>query len=48
MFGVETLSGDVRAVALIAIVLAEAVALHVGYSGLTRLAAPTFRRFVGA
>lgn len=48
MFGIETLSGNAQAAALIGIVLVEAIVLHVGYSGLTRIAAPWFRRFVEA
>jgi hypothetical protein len=44
MFGIETLSGNAQAAALIGIVLVEAIALHVGYSGLTRITAPTVKR----
>ncbi|MEF8788531.1 MAG: hypothetical protein V5A61_00245 [Haloarculaceae archaeon] len=48
MFGIETLSGNAQAAALIGIVLVEAIVLHVGYSGLTKLAAPTVKRLIGA
>jgi hypothetical protein len=44
MFGIETLSGNAQAAALIGIVLVEAIVLHVGYSGLTRITAPTVKR----
>jgi hypothetical protein len=48
VFGIETLSGDVQAAALIGIVFVEAMVLHVGYSGLTRIAVPRFKRLLGA
>jgi hypothetical protein len=48
MFGIETLSGNAQAAALIGLVLLEAIALHVGYSGLTRITAPWFKRFLEA
>jgi hypothetical protein len=48
MFGIETLSGNAQAAALIGVVLVEAVVLHVGYSGLTRIAAPRLRRLLTA
>ena len=48
VFGIETLSGNAQAAALIGIVLVEAIVLHVGYSGLTKLAAPTVKRLIGA
>ena len=48
MFGIESLSGNAQAAALIGLVLAEAIVLHVGYSMLTRIAAPRFRRFLEA
>jgi hypothetical protein len=48
MFGIETLSGNAQAAALIGLVLIEAVVLHVGYSGLTRIAAPHVRRLLTA
>ena len=46
MFGIESLSGNAQAAALIGLVLAEAIVLHVGYSGLTRLVAPRLRGLV--
>ena len=46
MFGIESLSGNAQAAALIGLVLVEAVVLHVGYSGLTRLVAPRLRDLV--
>ena len=48
MFGIETLSGNAQAAALIGLVLVEAVVLHVGYSALTRIAAPSVRRLLTA
>ena len=48
MFGIETLSGNAQAAALIGVVLVEAIVLHVGYSGLTRIAAPRLRRLLTA
>lgn len=40
MFGIVSLSGPVQALAIVAIVLVEALALYVGYGGLTRIAGP--------
>ena len=37
MFGIGTLTGPVRAAALVGVVLAEALALYVGYGGAARL-----------
>jgi hypothetical protein len=34
MFGIETLSGNAQAVALIGVVLAEAIVLYAGYGAL--------------
>jgi hypothetical protein len=48
MFGIETLTGNAHAAALIGLVLVEAIVLHVGYSGLTRLLAPTIEEFLNA
>jgi hypothetical protein len=48
MLGIESLSGNAQAAALIGLVLLEAIALHVGYSGLTRITAPWFRRLIEA
>ncbi|MEF8840567.1 MAG: hypothetical protein V5A62_02920 [Haloarculaceae archaeon] len=48
MFGIETLSGNAQAAALIGLVLLEAIVLHVSYSALTRLTAPTVKRLLGA
>ena len=47
MFGIETLSGTAQAAVLVGIVLAEALALYVGYGGLTRLLAPVVADVVG-
>ena len=48
MFGIETLSGNAQAAALIGLVLLEAIVLHVGYTGLTRIAGPRVRRLLTA
>jgi hypothetical protein len=40
MFGIETLSGSSYAMAIVGIVLVEAMVLYVGYGTLTRLAGP--------
>jgi len=40
MFGIETLSGNSYATAIVGIVLVEAMVLYVGYGTLTRLAGP--------
>lgn len=37
MFGVETLTGSPKAVAMVGLVLAEAAALYVAYGGLERV-----------
>jgi hypothetical protein len=41
MFGIETLSGTMQAVALVGLVLVEAITLYVGYGGLVRVLGPT-------
>jgi len=48
MFGIETLSGTAHAAALIALVLAEAIVLHVGYTGLTRVVSPVVEEILNA
>ena len=48
MFGTETLSGNTQATALLGVVLVEAIVLHVGYSALTRIAAPRVTRVLSA
>ncbi len=40
MFGTESLSGTSLSVAMVGIVLAEALLLYVGYGALTRVAGP--------
>jgi hypothetical protein len=40
MFGLETLDGWAQAVAVMGIVLVEAIALYVGYGALERLLGP--------
>jgi hypothetical protein len=37
MFGIETLSGNAYSVALVGLVLVEAIVLYVGYGALTSL-----------
>lgn len=46
MFGIETLGGTERAVALVGIVLAEAILLYVGYGTLERLVGPVVTRIL--
>ena len=46
MFGIETLSGPSYAVAMVGLVLLEAMVLYVGYGGLTRLAGPTIENAI--
>ncbi len=41
MFGIESLPGTLHATVLVGSVLAESVALYLGYGGLTRLVGPT-------
>lgn len=48
MSGIESLSGNAQAAALTGLVLVEATVLHVGYSALTRIAAPQVRRLLTA
>lgn len=43
MFGLETLGGISRAAAVVGIVFAEAIALHVGYGALTQVVGPPVR-----
>ncbi|SEW31423.1 DUF7512 family protein [Natrinema salifodinae] len=43
MFGLETLGGSAQAAMTVGLVLAEAIALYVGYGAMTRLAGPTAR-----
>lgn len=47
MFGIETLGGQAQAVAKIALVFAEAIALYVGYGALTRSVGPTVLNALG-
>ena len=47
MLGLESLSGNAYAAALVGLVLIEAMVLYVGYGGLTRLLGPTIRNAVG-
>lgn len=44
MFGIETLSGNAQAAALVGIVLFEAIVLYIGYGGLERILGPSFKR----
>ena len=41
MFGIETLTGNAHAVAIVGLVLLESVTLYVGYGALTSLAGPS-------
>lgn len=43
MFGLELLSGTAQAVAIVGVVLAEAIALYVGYGALTQIVSPPIR-----
>lgn len=47
MFGIETLSGTMQAVALVGLVLLEAIALYIGYGGLVRVLGPTVVNAIG-
>ncbi|MFB6155918.1 MAG: hypothetical protein ABEJ22_08475 [Haloferacaceae archaeon] len=47
MFGLESLSGNVYAAAMVGVVLVEAMVLYVGYGGLTRAVGPTIKNAVG-
>lgn len=47
MFGLELLSGTAHAVAIVGIVLTEAIALYVGYGALTQIVGPTVRETLG-
>jgi hypothetical protein len=47
MFGVETLSQTAQASVLVGSVLAEALALYVGYGALVSAAGPHVRRALG-
>ena len=40
MFGIETLTGNAQAVALVGLVLVEAAVLYLGYGALERVAGP--------
>ena len=44
MFGIETLSGNTQAAALVGIVLFEAIVLYIGYGGLEQILGPSFKR----
>lgn len=44
MFGLEALTGNAQAVALVGIVLVEAIVLYVGYGGLERYVGPPIKR----
>jgi hypothetical protein len=44
MFGIETLSGNARAAALVGVVLLEALLLYGGYGGLEAVFGPAIRR----
>lgn len=44
MFGIETLEGPARAVALVGVVAAEAMLLYVGYGVLERVLGPVIAR----
>nr|WP_136715517.1 hypothetical protein [Halorientalis salina] len=44
MFGIESLSGNAQAAALVGIVLFEAIVLYVGYGGLEQLFGPAVKR----
>jgi hypothetical protein len=46
MFGIESLSGTAHAVAVVGLVLVEAMVLYVGYGALTRVAGPHLERVV--
>ncbi|WP_439027897.1 DUF7512 family protein [Haloarchaeobius sp. DT45] len=46
MFGIESLSGNAQAAALIGIVLVEAAILYVGYGLLERVLGPTIRDLI--
>ncbi len=43
MFGIESLTGLTKALAVVGVVLIEALVLYVGYGGVTRLTAPRVR-----
>lgn len=47
MFGIETLSGPAYPVAMLAVVLVEAIVLYVGYGALQIVAGPTILRAIG-
>lgn len=47
MFGIETLSGTAQAMAIVGVVLAEAIALYVGYGALARITSPTVLNALG-
>jgi hypothetical protein len=47
MFGLESLSGNMYAAALVGLVLVEAMILYVGYGGLTRVLGPVIKDAVG-
>ncbi|WP_276300139.1 DUF7512 family protein [Halorussus lipolyticus] len=46
MFGIETLSGNAQAVAIVAAVIGEALALNVVYTVLERIAGPALTEAV--
>jgi hypothetical protein len=47
MFGLENLSGNAYAAAMVGLVLVEAMILYVGYGGLTRAIGPAIKDAVG-
>jgi len=47
MFGLENLSGNAYAAAMVGIVLVEAMILYVGYGGLTRALGPVIKNAIG-
>lgn len=46
MFGIESLGPTAQSLALVGIVLVEAIVLYLGYGGLTRVVGPHVRRYV--
>ncbi|WP_191965827.1 MULTISPECIES: hypothetical protein [Haloferax] len=47
MFGIENLSGNSQAAALVGIVLVEAMVLYVGYGALESVLGPTVLKLLG-
>jgi hypothetical protein len=46
MFGLETLDGGAQAVAIMGIVLIEAIVLYIGYGALEQLLGPTITKLL--